>query len=80
MCAVLGCANFITEVFRGGTEQYTTKSIKLLICDNSDIETTRNKLESVTSCSELVPEDFSKILESEAGAKKELRIEDGWSA
>lgn len=49
--------------------------MKMLHGDNLDIEIIRNKLKSVSSCSELVREDTSQVLEQERFLKEEVKIE-----
>lgn len=52
------------------------KAVKLLNCGDFDIEAGRIKLKSVTSCSELVREISSRMLENQGFMKEEVRIEE----
>lgn len=70
----------MTKLIRGSADQVTVNIIKLLHCDSFDKDMVRYKLKSVTLCSELLPENSSKILENEGVLKKKVRAKERGSA
>lgn len=63
----------IEELFRSVTGRNARKMIKHLYCDSFDIDITLTKLKSVITCSELLRNDSSQILENKEILMKKVR-------
>lgn len=72
--AVIALAILIREIVKVGVERYENKVIELLYCSNIELNTVRDKLESMKSCSELFRESTNLMPEKRVFLK-EVRIE-----
>lgn len=75
MSAIFDWALLNMEVLRSGAERHANKVVRQLFFEAFHLEAGQNKLKTVTSCSEVVRESSTRMLDNEKLVKKEMRID-----